>query len=179
MTRTLAFLVLLAAVAVLAAGAIGSPPPSALAAACPGQAGRSDPAAVQERAMLCLVERARAGHGLAPIGATASLNRAADRKSADVLRCDSFSHEACGRDFTYWMRRTGSLGGCWSAAENLAWGVGRRGSVDSIFRSWMGSAEHRRNILGPYDEVGIGLRVGGLEGRAGAHVWTQEFVGPC
>jgi hypothetical protein len=35
------------------------------------------------------------------------------------------------------------------------------------------------NILGPYEEIGIGLRVGGLEGNAGAHVWAQDFGASC
>ena len=36
----------------------------------------------------------------------------------------------------------------------------------SIFRSWMHSPGHRENILGPYEEIGIGLRIGRLEGNA-------------
>jgi len=39
--------------------------------------------------------------------------------------------------------------------------------VRSIFRLWMHSPGHRANILGPYDEIGIGLRVGSLEGSGG------------
>jgi uncharacterized protein YkwD len=62
--------------------------------------------------------------------------------------------------------------------ENIAWG-GRLGGVRSIFRLWMHSPGHRENILGPYDEIGIGLRVGYLEGNGGAHVWTQDFGAPC
>ena len=48
----------------------------------------------------------------------------------------------------------------------------------SIFSAWMHSAGHRENILGPYGQIGIGLRVGGLDGHGGAHVWTQEFGQP-
>jgi uncharacterized protein YkwD len=44
---------------------------------------------------------------------------------------------------------------------------------------WMRSAGHRRNILGPYDDVGIGLQIGELEGYGGAHVWAQEFGSRC
>lgn len=39
----------------------------------------------------------------------------------------------------------------------------------------MSSSGHRRNILGPYREIGIGMRVGTLDNAAGAHVWTQEL----
>ncbi len=123
--------------------------------------------------MLCLVNHARGSRGLAPLTALNSLNRAADRKTGDILRCDEFSHEACGREFTYWMTHFG-YHGC-SEGENIAWGSGSLGTPRSIFRAWMHSQGHRENILGAYEDTGIGLRTGALEGYAGAHVWTQEF----
>jgi uncharacterized protein YkwD len=43
----------------------------------------------------------------------------------------------------------------------------------------MNSSGHRRNILGPYEDIGIGLQVGELEGSGGAHVWTQQFGSRC
>lgn len=145
--------------------------------ACPGQTNPDARAAAQERAMRCLVNFARRGRGRPAFGASGVLARAADRKSADILRCDSFSHEACGRPFTYWIERFG-YPDC-GAGENIAWGSGRLGSVRSIFRSWMRSQGHRENILGAYDEIGVGLRVGPLEGFSGAHVWTQNFGSRC
>jgi uncharacterized protein YkwD len=95
---------------------------TALRAGCPGQRNLGAPAAAQERAMLCLVNRTRRSRGLAPLAAPSSLDRAADRKSGDILRCGEFSHEACGREFTYWMTRFGYRG-C-SEGENIAWGTG-------------------------------------------------------
>jgi uncharacterized protein YkwD len=145
--------------------------------ACSTQARLSAPAAVQERAMLCLTNRARGDRGLAALAAADPLVRAAGHKSADILRCDDFSHEACGREFTYWIERFG-FGGC-ASAENIAWGGGGLGGVRSIFRLWMHSSGHRENILGPYEEIGIGLEIGRLEGNSGAHVWTQDFGGGC
>jgi uncharacterized protein YkwD len=147
------------------------------ASACPNQTGPGAPAGQQLRAMRCLTDFARQGRGLPPLADSAVLDRAAGRKSAEILRCDSFSHEACGHSFTYWMEQFG-YDGC-SEGENIAWGNGRLGSVREIFRAWMHSAGHRENILGPYEEIGIGLRVGRLEGNAGAHVWTQDFGSPC
>ena len=123
--------------------------------------------------MRCLVNFARQGRGLPPYAPSALLNRAAAHKSADILSCGEFSHEACGRPFSYWMEKLG-YPAC-SAGENIAWGSGRLGSPRSIFRSWMRSQGHRENILGPFEEIGIGLRVGSLEGYSGAHVWTQNF----
>jgi uncharacterized protein YkwD len=43
----------------------------------------------------------------------------------------------------------------------------------------MNSSGHRENILGPYRDIGIGLRIGILGDVHGAHVWTQEFGSPC
>jgi len=161
-------LILIAAVPVgVTGGAVAS------AAACAGQGNASAPAAAQERAMLCLVNRARGGRGLEPLAAATALTRAADRKSGDILRCDEFSHEACGRDFTYWMDRFG-YNGC-SEGENIAYGSGPYATPKAIFRLWMHSTGHRENILGPYEDTGLGLRVGTLEGPSDAHVWTQEF----
>jgi len=124
--------------------------------------------------MLCLVNRARANYGLSPLAAPSSLAWAAARKSVDVLRCDDFSHQACGRDSEYWVERSG-YEGC--AGENLAYGYGRTATPRYIFRLWMNSSGHRENILGayPYDDIGIGLQVGALGGARNVHVWTQVF----
>jgi uncharacterized protein YkwD len=146
-------------------------------AGCPGQGSAGAAASVQEGAMLCLVNRARAQHGLDPLAAPGALARAADHKSADILRCDEFSHEACGREFTYWIERSGYRG-C-REGENIAYGSGAYSTPLAIFRLWMHSSGHRENILGPYEDTGIGLRVGTLEDTRDAHVWTQEFGAGC
>jgi uncharacterized protein YkwD len=147
------------------------------ASACPNQTDPAARAGVQVRAMRCLTNFARRGRALPILARAAALDRAAGHKSADILRCDSFSHEACGRRFTHWIERSG-YGAC-ASAENIAWGTGSLGSARSIFRAWMRSPGHRENILGPYEEIGIGLRIGRLEGNGGAHVWTQDFGARC
>lgn len=146
--------------------------PSA-AQACHGQNDGRASADAQERVMLCLVNHARSTHGLPPLAASKPLVKAADRKARDILRCDEFSHEACGREFTYWMTHFGYQG-C-SEGENIAWGSGGLGTPGSIFRAWMHSQGHRENILGDYEDTGLGLQSGKLEGYGGAHIWTQEF----
>jgi uncharacterized protein YkwD len=146
--------------------------PSA-AQACHGQHDSRASADAQERTMLCLVNHARSARGLPPLAASRPLVKAADHKARDILRCDEFSHEACGREFTYWMTHFGYQG-C-SEGENIAWGSGGLGTPSSIFQAWMHSQGHRENILGAYEDTGIGLQSGKLEGYAGAHIWTQEF----
>ncbi len=147
---------------------------------CPHQTDLGDAPAVQVRAMRCLTNFARAHDGLGRFGNAASLDHSAVRKTADILRCDSFSHYACGRQFTYWMQRSGYLAArCWRAGENIAWGTGRAGSARSIFVAWLHSPEHRANLLGRYSQIGIALSVGNLEGHRQAHVWTQDFGSHC
>lgn len=130
--------------------------------------------------MRCMTNFARARVGLRPLGGPRELAGAAAAKAGDILGCDEFSHEACGREFTYWMERSGYLdANCWRAGENIAWGTGRLGTVRSIFDAWMHSPGHRENILGSYSQIGIGLEVGSLDGYDGAAVWVQEFGSHC
>jgi uncharacterized protein YkwD len=185
MKRAIPLVLLIAALAAYAA------PPPAIASGrgvahliappetCPGEGLASS---IDERraAMRCLVDFARRHAGLHELADSAELDRSASDKSADILRCDSFSHFACGRDFTYWMGRVGYLSArCWRAGENLAWGSGRSGSVRTAFSLLIHSPEHRENILGDYSVIGIGLGVGTLAGNRDAQVWTQHFGSHC
>lgn len=171
-----------AALALLATAPAEAPARGLLASAeaCPGQHRAGAPLAKQLRAMRCLTNTARRRRGLPALHRVRVLDRAAARKSADILRCDEFTHEACGRDFTFWLERFGYLRRCSSVGENIAWGTGSYATARSIFSAWLRSPGHRANILGrDYEELGLGLRIGALEGNRGAHVWTQEFGGSC
>lgn len=176
MRKATVFVAALAVVLAVAPGAGAQRAnPIAPSSACPNQTDLSAPVAVQLKAMLCMTNYARAASGLKPLTRSRPLARAAARKSADILRCDEFSHEACGREFTYWIKRFGYLRGCWSAAENIGFGTGELGTVRSVFVAWMNSPGHRANILGRFREIGIGRRHGTIEGSPGAMVWTQDF----
>ena len=142
---------------------------------CPNQTDPGLAAGEQVEVMLCMTNYARFANGLRPLAGSAKLGRAAEQKSADIVACDEFSHEACGRPFTFWDQRYGYLKGCWKAAENIAWGTGSYSTVRSIFSAWLESPEHHANILGPYREIGIGLQVGEIEGHDDAAIWTQDF----
>ncbi|HYP55244.1 MAG TPA: CAP domain-containing protein [Solirubrobacterales bacterium] len=149
------------------------------AATCPGENDDAAPAWAQERAMRCLVDAARRRAGLPPLAASRKLARSAGLKSRDILRCDDFDHEACGREFTYWIERVGYRGEACGAGENIALGTGAFAQPRSVFRAWLHSPGHRRNILGDYDDLGVGLRIGTLGARGGVHVWTQHFGSRC
>jgi uncharacterized protein YkwD len=184
MARKIAFAIVLAALAATllapSAGAMDLERLIAPDSACANQDDFTAPVEVQEQAMRCMTDYARGHSGMASLGDSTDLDRSAGDKSGDILRCDSFSHYACGRQFTYWMERVGYIPArCWRAAENIAWGTGEGASVRTIFRSWIYSTEHRENILGPYDQIGVGLDVGDLGGSEGAHVWTQHLGSHC
>ena len=147
---------------------------------CRGENNTSAAIYKQERAMRCMTNFARRHAGMGGYSSSSKLADSSDRKGEDILRCDSFSHYACGRDFTFWMRRVNFIGGCWTAGENIAWGTGDLGSARSVFRAWMHSSGHRENILaGDFSQLGVSLRVGNLEGNHAAHVWVQHFGDHC
>jgi uncharacterized protein YkwD len=154
---------------------------SAPSASC---AGADDPNAtigLQKSAMTCLLNYARSQAGVGRLSEYNKLDGSADNKAGDILRCNQFSHDACGRDFTYWMRRAGYMNAkCWWAGENLAWGTGSLGSARSIMQAWLRSPEHRANLLSTnFSQYGISLRVGGLSGNSNAHVWVNHFGRHC
>jgi uncharacterized protein YkwD len=164
------------------AAAVGQPTgrQATLQGGCPSGVGLDAPVAAQESTMLCLVGEARERYGLPPLTPSETLRETAVEKGGDLLRCNEFSHTACGRPFTYWIEDSGYTSvECWRVGENLAWGVGEEGTVSSIFRAWMRSPAHRANILGDFEETGIDLRVGQLGGLTGVHLWTQHFGTHC
>lgn len=164
------------------ASAVGQPTArqTALKGSCPTGVGLDAPIVAQESTMLCLIGEARERYGLPPLTPSTTLEGSAIAKSRDLLRCNEFSHTACGREFSFWIREGGYMSAeCWRVGENLAWGVDGQGSVASIFRAWMRSDTHRENILGDFEETGIDLRVGQLGGLTGVHIWTQHFGSHC
>lgn len=130
--------------------------------------------------MLCLIGEIRERHGLPPLARSTALDESAVAKSSDQLRCNEFSHTACGREFSFWIRASGYMSAeCRRVGENLAWGVDGQSTVAATFRAWMRSDTHRANILGDFEETGIDLRVGRLGGLTGVHLWTQHFGSHC
>jgi uncharacterized protein YkwD len=148
---------------------------------CGAQADRSAAPRAQERAMRCMVNFARGADGQHALRVRAGrLMDAADRKAADILRCGDFSHTACGRAFTFHMRRTAYAAGCYGAGENIAWGSGPLGTVRAVMRGWLNSDGHRANLLEPrFRDHGVALRTGTMGGEAGAAVWVHQLGYRC
>ena len=128
-----------------------------------------------ERAVIRVLNDARAQHGLAQLKASRPLSRAADRHSRDMLRRDFFDHPSSdGTPFDTRVRRyarSASLVG-----ETLAAVPQRRGGADAVVDLWLRSAPHRAIVLDPrFRRVGIGRRWGSL-GAARHAVVTADFA---
>jgi uncharacterized protein YkwD len=157
------------------AGPLVAPP-----AACPGQERLDLAPEAMVAAMACLTNYARGRAGIGGLEPAPGLGTSAGRKASDILACDSFSHFACGREFSYWIRAEGYMSApCWRVGENIAFGQGGYGTARAIFTAWLRSLGHRNNILGRYHQVGIGLRTGRLGTRTGTRIWVQHFVELC
>ena len=143
---------------------------------CEGQLDAEASRRKQAKTMRCMVNYARVRARRDKLNRVRLLDTSARHKAKDVLRCQMFDHNACGRDFLYWFHETGYTRGCWHAGENLAWGNGPYADVRSMMGQWLRSPEHRENLL---DESFTGFGVGFAVGRFGeyrdAHVWALHL----
>jgi uncharacterized protein YkwD len=153
---------------------------SAAAGSCSGahtQPSRTNAAQVRH-ATICLLNRERARHGLAPMRANAKLTRAAVKHSLDMVAEHYFDHVGPrGDDITrrakaaHYLKARAS----WFLGENIAWGSGSLGTPAAIVDQWMHSPPHRANILNPsFRDAGVGVAVGAPKGGAGA-TYTLDF----
>jgi len=147
----------------------------------PGSAckGSIDPTAtpvVQQRAITCLVNWARAQDRRGRLAQSASLQRTAGLKGRRVVSCGQISHTPCGSDFTAPLRAAGYRYS--SFGENLYVGSTGSTSAHDVVSAWLQSPGHRANVLGPgFREVGTALvRGDGLFGDRQAVVWIAAFA---
>ncbi len=107
-------------------------------------------------------ERIRAGCGALRVDGR--LAAAARRHSADMVNRRYFEHESPDGDTP--ADRTAAAGYADYGGENIAYG---QRSAAEVMSDWMGSPDHRRNILDcEFTTVGVGLDPRGM-------YWTQDF----
>jgi len=133
-------------------------------------------------ATLCLINDERTSRGLAPLTSSRPLREAAQRYSRLMVRERFFGHVSPGGStLTSRVRRqTAYLRGArsWALGENIAWGSGTLGSPARIVTAWMGSPDHRANILKPgFRNIGIGIADGAPRPTRGldAATYTTDF----
>jgi uncharacterized protein YkwD len=125
-----------------------------------------------ESSILREMNRVRAGHGLRPLRFDNRLESAARSHSREMVGTGTFAHGAFGtRMLSFNVKGT-------FAGENLAWGVGARGTARGIVAAWLASPAHRANLLrASFGRVGVGAVVGTFDGYGGATVVTADFAG--
>jgi len=171
-------ILLILAALVAAPAAQASDPPLPPPGACPGDAITAS-TAQQAESMLCLINAVRAAKGLPGLEASPLLSDSARDKLTDELRCNDFSHTACGRNFTHAFEEAGYAGAGfrWKVGENLSVGSGGLASPRSTVEAWLASPDHRANILSSeWRDQGIALQQGvSLAGISGASAWVSHF----
>lgn len=140
-----------------------------------GCTGKSVTLDANEKAMLLKHNRARANKGLKKLCVHPALQRAAEAHSQDMIDKDYFSHDS--KDGSTAFRRMSREGYKYRyAGENIAYGSGSHGSVESRFKGWMNSPGHKANILNKnFREVGIGAVTGNYKGTDDTTMWTADF----
>ncbi len=137
-----------------------------------------------EQQVIDLVNQERAAVGCPALTTSYQLMNSARSHSSDMALNDIFSHR--GSDGSTVEQRINATGYTWNTyGENIAAGYS---TAQSVFDSWMSSADHRSNILNcAFREIGVGyynqandqnnvrLDDGTLIGPF-YHYWTQVFA---
>ena len=143
--------------------------------ACPGQVALKAPAAVQIRALRCLVNWTRRHSGLPALRRSPELDRSAGMRAAEIRRCQDFSHTPCGQAFIAVFQVVGYP--LAAVGENLAWGQGRLGTARTAMASWLASPEHRQILLtSSWRDLGLArAHAKSLFGYSNVTVWVAQF----
>jgi uncharacterized protein YkwD len=143
--------------------------------ACGSADDAAAPAAVQVRAVTCLVNWARAQDSRRRLVRRPALQLAATLKGERVASCGQFSHSPCGSAVTAAVRAAGYR--YTTFGENLFAGTWGQVSPRDVVTAWLQSPEHRANILGPsFKDLGAApVRAQGLLDGGDAVVWTATF----
>ncbi|MGH3133180.1 MAG: CAP domain-containing protein [Gaiellaceae bacterium] len=146
--------------------------------ACKGSTNPAASPAVQQRAVTCLVNWARAREHRARLSPSSALQRAADLKGRKVVSCGQLSHTPCGSDLTAALRAAGYRYS--SFGENLFAGTSGTVSPRDAVAAWLQSPGHRANVLRPgFRDVGVALvPADGFFGSGPAAVWVAAFASP-
>jgi uncharacterized protein YkwD len=143
--------------------------------ACRSADDSAAPAAVQVRAVTCLVNWARTHDSRKRLIRRPALQLAATLKGERVASCGQFSHTPCGSAVTAAVHAAGYR--YVTFGENLFAGTWGQVSARDVVSAWLQSPEHRANILGPrFRDLGAApVLAHGLLDGGDAVVWTATF----
>jgi uncharacterized protein YkwD len=125
--------------------------------------------------MVCVLNYARAREGLVPLPASPPLSEASRLKALDIIRCQQFSHEACGKDARADADAVGYAHFGWG--ENIYAGAGPFMPARVAADGWLNSEGHRENLFRQeWTEQGIAVVVArGFKGQSNVAIWVSEF----
>lgn len=142
---------------------------------CAESTNASAPAITAESAMTCVLNYARVRDGLAPLALSPLLNRSAELKAADIIRCGQFTHAACGEDPHAVADEVGYPQVSWG--ENLAMSPGPFAAARVAADGWLNSQHHRENLFDArWTEQGIAVvTVPVFQGKRNVAIWVSQF----
>jgi uncharacterized protein YkwD len=142
--------------------------------ACPHADEPSRTAAQQVMVMICLLNFARARESLPPLRQSQLLSHTSALKASDMVRCNKFAHEPCGRPANEAALASGYRG---SFGENIYIAEGRLVTPRVAVDRWLNSPGHRENLFrSEWRTVGIARLAGAdVERFDDGVIWVNEF----
>jgi uncharacterized protein YkwD len=146
-------------------------PPSS----CPGSTAKPSDSAQAEQALICALNYARLHEGLRALPVSAQLRHASRLKALDIIRCQDFSHEACGKNARAVADAAGYPQVTWG--ENIYAGSGPFSPARVATDGWLNSEHHRENLFWPrWTEQGVAVVVAPrFKGQKNVAIWVSEF----
>ena len=151
--------------------------------ACPGDERIPTAATTTDagRALVCDINVIRGRHALAPLRWSDTIARPAQAFAQELAAGRSLSHESAdGQTPKDRIFATGYFDGfpAWLVLENVDWGSHAYATPLATALGWMGSTDHRANVLDPQaQEVGVGVTQGELAGRSGTGIfYVADFA---
>lgn len=145
---------------------------------CPGSTDASASTPAAEGAMICALNYARVRDGLSALPVSSLLQRSAHLKALDIIRCQEFSHAACGKNPRAVADEVGYPNVYWG--ENIYAGPGPYAAARVGADAWLNSPHHRENLFRPeWTEQGIAVVVAEhFKGQDNVAIWVSEFGAP-
>jgi uncharacterized protein YkwD len=133
-----------------------------------------------ERALVQLINQARAKEGLRPLRLCKPLSQAARAHSVEMIQRRYFAHRSisgesqAARVVRFGYRRAGYTS--WSTGETLGFASGSAGSPRGMLGLWLRSPAHRALLLGrAWRDIGVGCATGTFRGCSNVTVWTVDL----
>jgi len=142
---------------------------------CPGSTADPTSELTAEQAMLCVLNYARLKEGLAALPLSSQLRTASRLKALDIIRCEDFSHQACGKNARAVADEAGYPQFAWG--ENIYAGAGPFMPARVAADGWLNSPHHRENLFRPqWTEQGVAVVVAPrFRGEKNVAIWVSEF----